>query len=308
MPDNAYEDLGSSLMSDESWSPLSLLDEELADGFRLYSSTSSDTVSTSAPFSDAASSDQDSANEADYIDYENSYKGARSPAHIDEGPYSSQKLLSSRDIVESLSSRFLFENDCFEVRPYSMSGVGGFARRDLAPGEVVLLEQPILRSNYDNLFRDFQRLDASSRNVFLQLYASDHFEPKRVTIEAIWSTNWSVLVESHVPALTRRHSILTKSRSRSFSINPDCQGLFAVASRFNHACAPSHNLEYRFDPTTGCMIFSVGAEPIKDGDELTISYGFGLRPIDLYRYYGFRCLCGACAGLTDEEISMSSIW
>jgi hypothetical protein len=75
-----------------------------------------------------------------------------------------------------------------------MSGVGGFARRDLAPGEVVLLEQPILRSNYDNLFRDFQRLDASSRNVFLQLYASDHYEPKRVTIEAIWSTNWSVLL------------------------------------------------------------------------------------------------------------------
>ncbi|CAI6080567.1 unnamed protein product [Clonostachys chloroleuca] len=283
MPDNAYEGLDSGLMSDESWTPLSLLDEELADGFRLYSSTSSDTVSTSAPFSDAASSDQDSTNEADYIDDDNSDKYTRSLAHIDEGPYSSQKLLSSRDIVESLSSRFLFENDCFEVRPYSMSGVGGFARRDLAPGEVVLLEQPILRSNYDNLFRDFQRLDASSRNVFLQLYASDHFEPKRVTVEAIWSTN-------------------------CFSINPDCQGLFAVASRFNHACAPSHNLEYRFDPTTSCMIFSVGAEPIKDGDELTISYGFGLRPIDLYRYYGFRCLCGACAGLTDEEISMSSIW
>ncbi|VUC30025.1 unnamed protein product [Clonostachys rosea] len=284
MPDNACEDPGYGLMLDEGWSPLSLLDEELADGFRLYSSTSSDTVSISAPFSDAASSDRDSTNEVDYLDDNNhSDKDTRSLAHIEDGPYSSQQLLSSSDIVETLSSRFLFENDCFEIRPYSMSGVGGFARRDLKPGEVVLLEQPILRSNYDDLFRDFHRLDGSSRNVYLQLYASDHFEPKRVTIEAIWSTN-------------------------CFSINSNCQGLFAVASRFNHACAPSHNLEYRFDPTTGCMIFSVGAEPIKEGDELTISYGLGLRPIDLYRYYGFRCLCGACSGLTDEEISVNSIW
>lgn len=45
------------------------------------------------------------------------------------------------------------------------------------------------------------------------------------------------------------------------------------------------------------------------GQELTISYGKNLSPQLLYLCYGFRCRCGYCSGLGDDEIAMlSSHW
>ena len=41
-------------------------------------------------------------------------------------------------------------------------------------------------------------------------------------------------------------------------------------------------------------------EPVAAGEELLITYG--KCPEALYDHYGFRCACGACAGLTDADI------
>lgn len=86
-------------------------------------------------------------------------------------------------------------------------------------------------------------------------------------------------------------------------------GLFAIAARFNHACEPSHNIDYVFDDENGCLSLTVRADRVFKGEELTISYGRGRTPGILYLWYGFRCQCGACPGLSDAEVwELTSPW
>lgn len=87
----------------------------------------------------------------------------------------------------------------------------------------------------------------------------------------------------------------------SFKTIGDEAGLFLVASRFNHACTPADTVEYEYDSRRGCLVLKVLADTINSGDELFISYGRGRTPDVLFLWYGFRCACGACVGLTEEE-------
>jgi hypothetical protein len=53
----------------------------------------------------------------------------------------------------------------------------------------------------------------------------------------------------------------------------------------------------------------VKADYVPKGQELTISYGDELTPMMLYLGYGFRCQCGSCEGVTDEDIKqLEPIW
>lgn len=91
----------------------------------------------------------------------------------------------------------------------------------------------------------------------------------------------------------------------SFATNmrPGHAGLFAIAARFNHACRPAHNVDFTFDKAQGCLILTVRADMVNVGTELTICYGETWTPDVLFLWYGFCCSCGACAGLTSEEMS-----
>jgi hypothetical protein len=55
-----------------------------------------------------------------------------------------------------------------------------------------------------------------------------------------------------------------------------------------------------FDNERGVIEFTVCQDVVPAGAELRISYGG--TPIDLYTTYGFRCSCGGCTPLTDEDI------
>jgi hypothetical protein len=57
---------------------------------------------------------------------------------------------------------------------------------------------------------------------------------------------------------------------------------------------------YNDDDQTLEMV--VQAEVVKVGEELTISYD-SLSPLGLYDRYGFKCSCGGCPGLSDEELA-----
>lgn len=80
-------------------------------------------------------------------------------------------------------------------------------------------------------------------------------------------------------------------------------GLFPIAARFNHACYPVNNVDYRFDHEDNVLTMMV-REDIAAGQELKISYGKKLSPELLYSCYGFRCSCGGCKGLNDEELAI----
>lgn len=91
----------------------------------------------------------------------------------------------------------------------------------------------------------------------------------------------------------------------------DCytDGLFPIAARFNHACSPLQNVAFAYNREKECLTLTVRAERITKGEELTISYGIGRTPAELYVWYGFRCHCGACSGLSDKEVArLSGQW
>jgi hypothetical protein len=78
--------------------------------------------------------------------------------------------------------------------------------------------------------------------------------------------------------------------------------IFAIASRFNHACATGpRNVAYFLDGETGAITMVVCADSVPAGAELLISYGSS--PRNLYASHGFRCQCGGCIDpLTEEEV------
>ncbi|KAH8591560.1 hypothetical protein B0O99DRAFT_578591 [Bisporella sp. PMI_857] len=67
-------------------------------------------------------------------------------------------------------------------------------------------------------------------------------------------------------------------------------GVFYKASRFNHACHPNATLTYAWREEDQKMVFST-LQPIKEGEEMTISYG---NVAMLYHNYGFYCDCPKC--------------
>ena len=59
-------------------------------------------------------------------------------------------------------------------------------------------------------------------------------------------------------------------------------------------------MEYAFDDEREVISLTVCREAVPAGAELCISYGGS--PAELYSTYGFRCSCGGCTPLTDEDI------
>lgn len=95
----------------------------------------------------------------------------------------------------------------------------------------------------------------------------------------------------------------------SFATRHGQAGLFAIAARFNHACHPGHNVDFAFDEAIGCLILTVRRTEIVAGQELTICYGKDRTPLMLYLWYGFRCFCGTCPGISKEKIArMTEQW
>lgn len=86
----------------------------------------------------------------------------------------------------------------------------------------------------------------------------------------------------------------------SFKVGRCHAGLFPIAARFNHACRPNNNIEYRYDDG---LVLSVRVDHIEEGNELFITYAEDKSPATLFAQYGFVCECGACEGLSREEVA-----
>ena len=76
--------------------------------------------------------------------------------------------------------------------------------------------------------------------------------------------------------------------------------IFEIASRFNHACPSVRNVQYVFDAQREVLTLTICQDVVSAGTELSITYGGST--VDLYSTYGFRCSCGGCTPLTDEDI------
>ncbi|KFH46477.1 hypothetical protein ACRE_027530 [Hapsidospora chrysogenum ATCC 11550] len=147
----------------------------------------------------------------------------------------------------------------------TVAGLGALATQQLRRGDVILVEEPLFTS--DNTF---EKLDRDARRVALSLHKNERLKSDTPALSAVWYTN-----------------------SFATNMRPGHAGLFAVAARFNHACHPAHNVDFAFDPAQGCLVLTSS----------TICYGETWTPDVLFLWYGFCCSCGACAGLSTEEMS-----
>ncbi|KAI0421802.1 hypothetical protein F5X98DRAFT_223685 [Xylaria grammica] len=173
-----------------------------------------------------------------------------------------------------------FNNGFLEVKKSPVSGYGAFAVRDLEPYTPVLIERELFNANTYDLYQKLDALTVEQMIAYRNLHS--HLRSLSEDIRAaIWRTN-------------------------RFSI---CHGgaVFLVGSRFNHACNDRNNVDYSYDQTKKCMAF-VTKKKIPAGGELFIRYGSD--PLHLFATWGFRCACGGCPGISEDEYKAikSSPW
>ncbi|KAI5864833.1 hypothetical protein GGS23DRAFT_619486 [Durotheca rogersii] len=181
---------------------------------------------------------------------------------------------------EDLASPETFRNELVEVRASPLGGNGVFARRALRRGELVLAERPVFRASPNSLYRQLDGLAPDVRAAYDRMVGH---RPSR--------------------GVDRRQAIFM---TNSFVVGTQSY-VYLVAARFNHACAPARSVDYRpvpasASPPGGRVLEFRMARDVEAGAELTISYGL-LTPRNLYVRWGFRCACGACQPLADEEVA-----
>ncbi|KAI8955543.1 hypothetical protein F4801DRAFT_574290 [Xylaria longipes] len=164
-----------------------------------------------------------------------------------------------------------FNNGFLEVKSSPVSGYGAFAVRDLEPSTTILLERELFKANAFDLYQKLDALTEEQVKAYHTLYGHRR-SPSEDIRTAIWRTN--------------RFSV-----GRGGSI-------FLVASRFNHACNGRNNVDYAYDSAKKCMVF-VTKEKVSAGSELFIRYGSD--PQHLFSTWGFRCGCGGCPGISEDQ-------
>ncbi|KAF9770692.1 hypothetical protein IL306_011707 [Fusarium sp. DS 682] len=182
---------------------------------------------------------------------------------------------ASLPLIPSPTTEVLFKNEYFIVKRSLIAGWGAFAAKELKFKDKILVERPLFTANNVTLYAEFDNLDRELQKIALSLHANSYC--KFQNIKAVWTTNCFS---------TGEH---------------DEAGIFPIASRFNHSCHPSQNVEYHFNNIEEVLEMTVKADVIKEGEELTISYGVGLTPSELFYRYGFKCQCGGCPGWTEED-------
>ncbi|KAI0452336.1 hypothetical protein F5B21DRAFT_506354 [Xylaria acuta] len=164
-----------------------------------------------------------------------------------------------------------FNNGFLEVKSSPVSGYGAFAVRDLEPCTTILLERELFNANTFDLYQKLDALTEEQAKAYHTLYGHRRSSSEDIRA-AIWRTN-------------------------RFSVNRG-GSVFLVASRFNHACKGRNNVDYSYDSTKKCMVFAT-KEKVTAGSELFIRYGSD--PQYLFSTWGFRCSCGGCPGISEDD-------
>jgi len=185
-------------------------------------------------------------------------------------------------------------SQCFAAAEMPDRGWGLFATRDIARGELVLAESPLISfsGSYVWWMQDAQQqFDLLSQHVQQQVLSlADAFQlvddifPGGVhkTLEGILKTN------SYMGGTSSHDGVLC-----------------LITSRFNHSCVA--NLSHHWEEESGQHVAYANSD-IAAGDELLTDY---LHPATekterrqiLFQRYGFLCDCAACSQIIKNQIS-----
>lgn len=162
-----------------------------------------------------------------------------------------------------------FANEWLAVKKSPLGGDGVFATKTIPQHFHFFVERPFLRLNADHL-------------LLLRLAGTYQ-----------WKMN-----EEEKAVFDGMHGYHKNSRNpqqRKWSANSfylqDSEGMFAIASNFNHACWSRRNAQYKYDRERNVMVFT-STRKIAEGDEILISYGQYRGHLEAL--YGFKCQCGGC--------------
>ncbi|KAJ4397448.1 hypothetical protein N0V93_001676 [Gnomoniopsis smithogilvyi] len=196
-------------------------------------------------------------------------------AALDEatGDYVGQQQSESNvSASNAMPPNRFFSNEWVRVGKSPLGGFGVFALKDMAPCTSVLLEQPFLRlRNYNTLRQKYEKLGPVEKAVYDGLHA--------------FSKN-------------QNGELVKRANANCFMFGGG-EGIFAIASNFNHACHGKRNTQYHWDPRRRVMVFTTDSH-VAEGEELFISYGAGR--MLLQERYGFLCSCGSCEGPTGWKL------
>ncbi|KAI1209183.1 SET domain-containing protein [Annulohypoxylon truncatum] len=175
--------------------------------------------------------------------------------------------------LEHLAHPEKYHNQFIEVKKSMLGGNGVFSKVDLKRGQLILVERPQIVTCPESLYNALDELTPEVRSAFLRMHAHKR-HPDQDDRQAIFLTN-------------------------AFAIQ-EYSCIYLIAARFNHTCQDVRSVEYRVAP--GRVMEFRMMKDVPAGTELTISYG-PLSPRQLYSMWGFRCACGGCTPISDEEVA-----
>ncbi|KAH7355791.1 hypothetical protein BKA66DRAFT_502655 [Pyrenochaeta sp. MPI-SDFR-AT-0127] len=207
--------------------------------------------------------------------------------------------------VGGLDGQLGEELGMWEVKKTSEKGKGLFAKKNIAaifPGESLIVKTPVLFIAKELLAASPTTETSSVLNAAIKQL------PKK--------TRETVLSLDRTRGKEVEGLILTNGITVKWPWADEVPELLAVTpevARINHACRP--NALWRFNDYT--LAFDVFAlRDIKPGEEITISYGFGMRGrkrrmLSIEVNLGFACRCPLCtaddAGIEQSNDNLSEI-
>ncbi|KAF1970659.1 SET domain-containing protein [Bimuria novae-zelandiae CBS 107.79] len=175
----------------------------------------------------------------------------------------------------------------WEVKETEGKGFGLFAKRDIDPGETLILQTPVLLVSREVL----DSVSHSRRRTLLEKAVTQLPPTTRELVMSLSRRGGDSVIEDIINVNAHRAKVW--DGTFHLLLNPE-------AARINHACRP--NTYYRFNDHT--LLFDLFAlRPISPGEEMTYSYGFSTEPHAtrqerLKGTWGFTCTCSLCTSPT----------
>lgn len=192
------------------------------------------------------------------------------------------------------------------VRAVPGAGLGVFATSAIPAGTRLISETAVLTlpetADLPDLYTLLMSLPAHRQAAYwsLSAYKRRHDETDWIpAARALYGDGPSAGFEAYCDAILRAWLIYETNRFtvRSKSGARDRMGVFALAARLNHDCAP--NVFHRHSHVIGRLTIHA-LRDIAPGEQVCTSYIDVARPTaarrKLLRHWGFRCGCALCGG------------
>eukprot|EP01006_Ploeotia_vitrea_P058140 TRINITY_DN68854_c0_g1_i1.p1 TRINITY_DN68854_c0_g1~~TRINITY_DN68854_c0_g1_i1.p1 ORF type:complete len:323 (+),score=27.17 TRINITY_DN68854_c0_g1_i1:51-1019(+) len=199
------------------------------------------------------------------------------------------KSILPTDPMYEVYGKLPYDTSKFHIKPDAHGGFGWFAVRDLAPGTRLIREWPLF--TYDTYESLADKKAAVPDKKSVQDALDKLSEGQRNMFEELMDAHGGKAVH---------HGIC---ETNGFALADHKAGIFPTLARVNHSCTPNARYQWKqHEKPPGVMDLYVDL-PIKEGEEITISYCAEITPRDVRRdtlkKYQFECNCVACS-LTGE--------